>query len=315
MQTENHCSEHPNGSLHGYLYDLWVRYSQWRNVSPSNCTSANNGKRSGSNHCDRRYIRNTSSTISFRYYTSISRKCIRKRYLNGFVDYNNNTNVTPITTGPISVDARNVTIAANTPTGAYTVTYTICESVDTANGANVSPALYISYGNGKRSGSNHCDRRYIRNSISTISRYHTSIGRKQWLGNDTKRTCRNDKQYECYPNHDGTNFSWCRRKRNHCSEHNGSLHGYLYHLWVSRYTAMAPKPMNCTSATVTVNVVGQIIATILGTPVAPLASGTYTSSSRRVWGNDTLNGLCRNATIRMLPQSLRDQFQLMQTET
>jgi hypothetical protein len=34
----------------------------------------------------------------------------------------------------------NVTIAANTPTGAYTVTYTICESVDTANGANVSPS-------------------------------------------------------------------------------------------------------------------------------------------------------------------------------
>jgi hypothetical protein len=34
-----------------------------------------------------------------------------------------------------------VTIAANTPTGA-TVTYTICESVDTTNGANVSP-VYI----------------------------------------------------------------------------------------------------------------------------------------------------------------------------
>jgi hypothetical protein len=46
----------------------------------------------------------------------------------------------PQSTGPISVDADgNVTIAANTPTGAYTVTYTICESVDTANGANVSP--------------------------------------------------------------------------------------------------------------------------------------------------------------------------------
>jgi hypothetical protein len=52
------------------------------------------------------------------------------------------TNNTPITTGPISVDADgNVTIAANTPTGAYTVTYTICESVDTANGANVNPQI------------------------------------------------------------------------------------------------------------------------------------------------------------------------------
>jgi hypothetical protein len=35
----------------------------------------------------------------------------------------------------------NVTIAANTPTGAYTVTYTICGRVDTANGANVSPRI------------------------------------------------------------------------------------------------------------------------------------------------------------------------------
>jgi hypothetical protein len=45
----------------------------------------------------------------------------------------------PNHTGPISVDADgNVTIAANTPTGA--TVYTICESVDTANGANVSPS-------------------------------------------------------------------------------------------------------------------------------------------------------------------------------
>jgi hypothetical protein len=51
----------------------------------------------------------------------------------------NNTNVTP--TGPISVDADgNVTIAANTPAETYTVTYTICRSVDAANGANVSPS-------------------------------------------------------------------------------------------------------------------------------------------------------------------------------
>jgi hypothetical protein len=42
--------------------------------------------------------------------------------------------------GPILVDADgNVTIAANTPTGPYTVTYTICES-DTTTGVNVSPS-------------------------------------------------------------------------------------------------------------------------------------------------------------------------------
>jgi hypothetical protein len=36
---------------------------------------------------------------------------------------------TPITTGPILDADGNVTIAANTPTGPYTVTYTICESI------------------------------------------------------------------------------------------------------------------------------------------------------------------------------------------
>jgi hypothetical protein len=68
---------------------------------------------------------------------------IRKRYLKRTVT-TNNTNVTPITTGPISVDADgNVTIAANT-TGAYTVTYTICESVDIGPMA-LSPSNCTSY--------------------------------------------------------------------------------------------------------------------------------------------------------------------------
>jgi gliding motility-associated-like protein len=61
--------------------------------------------------------------------------------LNGVAVSTNNTNVTPITTGAILIDIDgNVTIAANTPTGSYAVAYTICESVDAANGSNVSPA-------------------------------------------------------------------------------------------------------------------------------------------------------------------------------
>jgi hypothetical protein len=129
-----------------------------------------------------------------------------------------------ITRDQFQLMRRNVTIAANTPTGPYTVTYTICESVDTANGANVSPS--------------NCTSATVTvnvvgqiiatdDTLGTVSaplfRYHTSIGRKCERKRHLKRTCRNDKQYECYPNHDGTNFSWCRRKRNHCSEHpNGS---------------------------------------------------------------------------------------------
>jgi hypothetical protein len=51
----------------------------------------------------------------------------------------NKTNVTP--TGPISVDADgNVSIAANTPTETYTVTYTICEVRRCSQWRNVSPS-------------------------------------------------------------------------------------------------------------------------------------------------------------------------------
>ncbi|MFV8355814.1 gliding motility-associated C-terminal domain-containing protein, partial [Flavobacterium sp. XS1P32] len=115
--------------------------------------------------------------------------------LNGVAVTIANTNVTPITTGAILVDADgNVTIAANTPTGPYTVTYTICES-DTTTGVNVSPS-------------------------------------------------------------------------------------------------------NCTTATLTVNVVGQIIAgnDTLGTPAAPLASGTTPVAAGSVLGNDTLNGVAVTTT-------------------
>jgi hypothetical protein len=74
------------------------------NVNPSNYHSYANRKRSGSNHCDDDTL-GTSSTISFRYYTSSSRKCDRKHTLNGVAVTTTNTNVTPITTGPILVDA------------------------------------------------------------------------------------------------------------------------------------------------------------------------------------------------------------------
>ncbi|OWP74638.1 hypothetical protein BWG23_13365, partial [Flavobacterium oreochromis] len=49
--------------------------------------------------------------------------------LNGVAVTGANTNVTPITTGPLSVDANGIiTVAANTPTGTYSVTYQLCEA-------------------------------------------------------------------------------------------------------------------------------------------------------------------------------------------
>ncbi|WP_201296311.1 Ig-like domain-containing protein, partial [Flavobacterium sp. 9R] len=48
--------------------------------------------------------------------------------LNGAAVSTTNTDVTPITTGPLSIDADgNLTVAPNTPSGTYTITYELCE--------------------------------------------------------------------------------------------------------------------------------------------------------------------------------------------
>ena len=60
--------------------------------------------------------------------------------LNGQLVTTTNTNVTPITTGPLSVDSEGVlTLAPNTASGTYTITYQLCEA-DPITGLNVTPA-------------------------------------------------------------------------------------------------------------------------------------------------------------------------------
>jgi hypothetical protein len=59
--------------------------------------------------------------------------------LSGIAATTTNTNVTPLTTGPLSIDANGiVTVAANTP-GTYSITYQLCEA-NPSTGLNVSPA-------------------------------------------------------------------------------------------------------------------------------------------------------------------------------
>jgi hypothetical protein len=59
--------------------------------------------------------------------TPVAAGSVMNDTLNGLA-VTTNTNVTPITTGPISVDATERNHCSEHPTGAYTVTYTICES-------------------------------------------------------------------------------------------------------------------------------------------------------------------------------------------
>ena len=59
--------------------------------------------------------------------------------LNGIPVTTSNTNVTPVTDGPLSVDSDgNVTVAANTPSGTYTITYVLCEA-DPITGLTLNP--------------------------------------------------------------------------------------------------------------------------------------------------------------------------------
>ena len=77
-----------------------------------------------------------SSTVA----TIIPGAVIANDTLNGLAVTTTNTNVTPITIGPLSVDADGViTLAANTPSGTYTVTYQLCEA-DNVTGLDVVPA-------------------------------------------------------------------------------------------------------------------------------------------------------------------------------
>ena len=60
--------------------------------------------------------------------------------LNGTLVTIANTDVTPATNGPLTIDADGVvTVAPNTPTGTYTITYTICETG--ANPTNCTTAI------------------------------------------------------------------------------------------------------------------------------------------------------------------------------
>lgn len=66
--------------------------------------------------------------------------------LNGVAVTTSNTDVTPSTNGPLSIDADgNVTVAPGTPTGTYTINYTICETgASPANCKNATATVNVS---------------------------------------------------------------------------------------------------------------------------------------------------------------------------
>ncbi|WP_236552344.1 Ig-like domain-containing protein, partial [Flavobacterium sp. 9R] len=64
--------------------------------------------------------------------------------LNGAAVSTSNTDVTPITTGPLSIDANgNLTVAPNTPSGTYTITYELCEVGATPSNCDTAVATVV----------------------------------------------------------------------------------------------------------------------------------------------------------------------------
>ena len=65
--------------------------------------------------------------------------------LNGVAVTAVNTDVTPVTTGPLSIDANGVlTLAANTPSGTYNITYQLCEAGAVPANCDTACLLYTS---------------------------------------------------------------------------------------------------------------------------------------------------------------------------
>ncbi|WP_347752960.1 Ig-like domain-containing protein [Flavobacterium sp. T-16] len=221
--------------------------------------------------------------------------------LNGVAVTTTNTNVTPITTGAILVDANgNVTIAANTPTGAYTVTYTICES-DTTTGVNVSPsncttATVTVNVVGQIIAGNDT----LGTPAAPLASGTTPVAAGSVLGNDTLNgVAVTTTNTNVTPITTGPILVDANGNVTIAANTPTGPYTVTYTICESdTTTGVNVSPSNCTTATVTVNVVGQIIAgnDTLGTPAAPLASGTTPVAAGSVLGNDTLNGVAVTTT-------------------
>ncbi|MFV8358190.1 hypothetical protein ACNQGB_18650, partial [Flavobacterium sp. XS1P32] len=107
------------------------------NVSPANCNTAT-ATVVVNNPIDA--VNDPSVTVASNNTVVTALNALANDTLSNSAATTTNTNVTPLTTGPLSIDANGiVTVAANTPSGTYSITYQLCEA-NPSTGLNVSPA-------------------------------------------------------------------------------------------------------------------------------------------------------------------------------
>ncbi|NHL02147.1 beta strand repeat-containing protein, partial [Flavobacterium turcicum] len=114
-----------------------VNPSNGLEVNPSNCDTAT-ATVVVLNPVDA--VNDPAVTIASNNSTAVALNALTNDTFNGVAATTVNTNVTPLTTGPLSIDANGiVSVAANTASGTYEITYQLCEA-DPITGANVTPA-------------------------------------------------------------------------------------------------------------------------------------------------------------------------------
>ncbi|MFV8367923.1 beta strand repeat-containing protein, partial [Flavobacterium sp. XS1P27] len=119
-------------------YQLCEAYpSTGLNVTPANCDTAT-ATVVVFNPTDA--VNDPSVTVASNNTVVTALNALANDTLSGIAATTTNTNVTPLTTGPLSINADGiVTVAANTPSGTYTISYQLCEA-DPSTGLNVTPA-------------------------------------------------------------------------------------------------------------------------------------------------------------------------------
>jgi hypothetical protein len=123
----------PSGTWHHLLCE--ANPSTGLNVSPANCDTAT-ATVVVNNPVDA--VNDPSVTVASNNTVVTALNALTNDTLSGIAATTTNTNVTPLTTGPLSIDANGiVTVAANTPSGTYSITTNYGSQ---STGLNVSPA-------------------------------------------------------------------------------------------------------------------------------------------------------------------------------
>ncbi|WP_176699288.1 hypothetical protein, partial [Flavobacterium crassostreae] len=205
------------------------------------------------------------------------------------------TDVTPVTTGNILIDVDgNVTIAANTPTGSYPVTYTICESgVSPANCSSATVTVEVV---GKLIA--------VDDSFGTplvpLASSNTAVPAGSVLLGDTLNgVAVTSATTDVTPVTTGNILIDVDGNVTIAANTPTGSYPVTYTICESGVS-----PANCSSATVTVEVVGKLIAVddSFGTPLVPLASSNTAVPAGSVLLGDTLNGVAvTSATTDVTP--------------